>query len=57
MTPRPFIETIGHVLFKNFGVKAVYFMLSNMLPLYVTGQDTGLIVECGFQNAQILPIM
>ncbi|CDW77817.1 UNKNOWN [Stylonychia lemnae] len=57
MAPRGFIECIGHVLFRNFGVKSIYFLLSNMTPLYVTGQDSGIIVECGFQNVQILPIV
>eukprot|EP00347_Sterkiella_histriomuscorum_P021410 403334071 len=57
MQPRIFTECIGHVLFKNFGVKSIYFMLTNILPLYVTGQDSGLIVECGFQTVQILPIV
>ena len=48
MTPRPLVETLGHVLFRSFGVKSIYFMLTNMLPMYATGQDTGLLVDCGF---------
>jgi Actin len=38
-------------------VKSIFFFLSNALPLYVTGLDTGLIVDCGFQSVQILPIV
>lgn len=57
MTPRVLTECIGHVLFRNFGVKSIYFLLTNILPLYVTGQDSGLMVECGFQSVQILPIV
>ena len=37
MSPRGFIECIGHVLFRSFGVKSIYFLLSNMTPLYATG--------------------
>lgn len=57
MSPRPLIETIGHVLFRSFGVKSIYFMLTNVLPMYATGQDTGIVVECGFQSVQILPLV
>lgn len=57
MSPRPLIESIGHVLFRSFGVKSIYFMLTNVLPMYATGQDTGIVVECGFQSMQILPIV
>lgn len=56
-TPRALIDSIGHVLFRSFNVRSVYFFLSNALPLYVTGQDSGIIVDCGFQCAQILPIV
>jgi hypothetical protein len=38
-------------------VRSVYFFLGNALPLYATGVDTGLIVDCGFQQSQILPIV
>mmetsp|Transcript_31374 Transcript_31374/g.22736 ORF Transcript_31374/g.22736 Transcript_31374/m.22736 type:complete len:151 (+) Transcript_31374:10-462(+) len=41
-------ETISHCLFNNFGIKSIYFMLSNVLPMYTTGVDTGIIVDCGF---------
>jgi actin-related protein len=48
MTLRPFTEAIGHCLFKNFSVKSVYFFLQNILPLYATGIDTGIVIEMGF---------
>ena len=56
-SPRPFIESLGHVLFRCFNVKSIFFFLSNSLPLYTTGLDSGIIVDCGFQSAQILPIV
>lgn len=49
-------EAIGHVCFKSFGTKSVYFVLSNTLPLYCTGVDSGIVVDCGFQQTEILPI-
>lgn len=57
MTPRAFIDQVSHVLFRNFSVKSIYYFLSNAMPLYATGIDTGLLVDCGFQQAQILPIV
>mmetsp|Transcript_80342 Transcript_80342/g.111250 ORF Transcript_80342/g.111250 Transcript_80342/m.111250 type:complete len:117 (+) Transcript_80342:130-480(+) len=42
-------ESIAHCLFRNFGIKSIYFMLSNVLPMYTTGVDTGIIVDVGFQ--------
>ena len=47
-TPRPLIDSLGHVLFRSFNVRSVYFFMTNSLPLYVTGVDTGIIVDCGF---------
>ena len=42
------IESVGHLLFKSFGVKSVYFFLSNVLPVYATGIDTALVVDMSF---------
>ena len=30
-------------------------MLSNALPIYASGIDTGIVVDCGFQQVEILP--
>jgi actin-related protein len=57
MSPRIFIDQIGHVLFRSFSVKSIFFFLSNAMPLYATGVDTGIMVDCGLQQAQILPIV
>ena len=48
-------ETIAWVLFKKFQVKAIYNLLSNALPIYAAGIDTGIVVDCGFQQVEILP--
>ena len=46
---RRLTEAIGNCCFKSFGTKALYFLLSNVLPLYATGVDTGIVVDIGFQ--------
>ena len=45
---RPLYEAIGHVLFHRFQSKDVYFVLGNATPLYVSGMDSGLVVDCGY---------
>jgi actin-related protein len=46
---RDLTEAIGYVLFKKFSIKAIYSLLANAMPLYATGIDTGIVVDCGFQ--------
>ena len=53
LTPRPFMESIAEVLFERFEVGPVYFLLSNLLPLYCTGLHSGMVVDVGFCGAQI----
>jgi actin-related protein len=45
---RKLTEAFGYVLFKKFQVKAIYNLMANVLPLYATGLETGLVVDCGF---------
>jgi len=52
---RKLTEAIGYVLFKRFKVKSILSFLSNAMPLYAIGLDTGISVDCGFQNVEILP--
>ena len=53
---RRLTEALGHCCFKSFGTKAIYFVLSNVLPIYAFGMDTGIVVDIGLQQAEILPI-
>ena len=34
---RPLYEAVGHCLFRSFGVRSVYFILGNVLPIYTSG--------------------
>ena len=45
---RKLTELLGEVCFKDFKVKSVFTLLSNVLPLYATGLETGIVVDCGF---------
>jgi actin-related protein len=45
---RKLTETVGYVLFKKFKVKSIFTLLSNAMPLYAVGIDTGITVDCGF---------
>jgi actin-related protein len=45
---RPLYETLGHCLFRSFGVRSVYYVLGNVLPIYSSGCDSGIIVDVGF---------
>lgn len=45
---RKLTQAIGYVLFKKFQVKNIYSLLMNALPLYATGVETGITVDCGF---------
>jgi actin-related protein len=45
---RKLTEAIGYVLFKKFDVKGIFSLLSNALPIYTSGLDTGIVVDCGF---------
>jgi actin-related protein len=57
MGMRVLTEAVTIVTFKSFGCKSVYNVLSNIGPLYSTGMDSGIVVDIGFQQAQILPIV
>lgn len=57
MGMRALTEAITVCCFKSFGCKSVYNVLSNIAPLYSTGMDSGIVVDIGFQQAQILPIV
>ena len=52
---RSLTEVIGAVLFKRFKVKCIFTFMSNALPLYATGLETGIVVDCGFQHVEVLP--
>lgn len=52
---RKLLDSVGFVLFERFKVKHIFNLLSNALPLYAVGVDTGITVDCGFQHVEIMP--
>lgn len=57
MGSRALTEAITIACFRSYGCKSVYNVLSNILPLYSSGMDSGIVIDIGFQQAQILPIV
>lgn len=50
-----FRSALAFVLFKLFAVPSVCFVLELVLPLYLTGLHSGLVVDLGFGSAKVLP--
>ena len=57
LSMRPLTEAISHVLFTKFSVQSIYFFLTNAMPIYTSGQETGVVVDMGFQCCQVLPVV
>jgi len=54
--PREFVEAFAKVALKRFNIPKIYFFYNMMLPMYTTSSFTGIVVNCGYQDIQILPI-
>ncbi|CAK9117934.1 unnamed protein product [Durusdinium trenchii] len=52
---RPFRSALATVLFKVFSVHSLCFVLENVLPLYLTGLHTGLVIDLGYSSSRVLP--
>ncbi|CAJ1331602.1 unnamed protein product [Effrenium voratum] len=50
-----FRKALAFVLFKLFSAPAVCFVLELVLPLYLTGLHSGLVVDLGYDAARVLP--
>jgi len=51
-----FKQAIASTLF-SLKVPGVRFVLGISLPIYITGSDSGLIVDVGFNETRVLPVM
>ncbi|KAL4451044.1 hypothetical protein ABPG74_021366 [Tetrahymena malaccensis] len=56
LIPHEFYDKLGAILFNKYEITKIQFVLNNSLPLYITGQLSGLVVECGYYDTQITPI-
>ena len=57
MGPRAKTEAIVRVLFEDLQVPAVCLVPEESLSLYTTGLYTGIMVDAGFQNVRVLPVL
>ena len=51
--PRPFMQVLSEALFIGYEVSNVYYYLANILPLYTTGLESGVIIDWGFLHTSI----
>nr|CDS29624.1 actin protein 10 [Hymenolepis microstoma] len=56
MMPTNFRQSVADVLFLHFEVLSVLFAPSHLVALFTLGVSTGLVLDCGFTEALILPI-
>jgi len=54
--PQEFVQTFAKVLLTRFNIPKVFFFYSMILPMYTVSSFTGIVVDCGYQDIQILPI-
>lgn len=54
--PAAFRIALAHLLFKRFNVPSIKFILGLVLPLYLTGLSSGIVVDCGYDCARVLPV-
>jgi len=56
LTDSFFRKVLADVLYKSFQVLSVLFLPSHLATLYALGLNTGLVIDCGFVDCQLLPI-
>ncbi|VDK21278.1 unnamed protein product [Taenia asiatica] len=56
MTPTHFRQTIADVLFRHFEVPSILFAPAHLMALFTLGISTGLVLDCGYSEALVLPI-
>lgn len=54
---RVLIDMIMEILFKRYNAESLIFVPNNILPLYLTGNFSGLVVDSGLLDTQVLPVI
>lgn len=49
-------KILTDVLFKNFQVISIFYMPSHLASLFSLGLNTALVLDCGYQDIQLVPI-
>lgn len=50
----PFRSALARVLFKRLGVPAVALVADLVLPLYLTGLSSGIVIDCGYTSSRVM---
>jgi len=53
--PRPFRDALAFCLFKRYSVPSVSFAIDMVMPLYLTGLHSGVVIDCGYRSSRVLP--
>ncbi|VUZ44935.1 unnamed protein product [Hymenolepis diminuta] len=56
MMPTSLRQSVADVLFRHFEVPSILFAPSHLVALFTLGVSTGLVLDCGFTEALILPV-
>lgn len=57
MTPFSLVRAFTSVLFNTYNVAEIFYFLNNALPIYISTDNSALIVDCGFYCTQVLGIV
>jgi len=49
-------ETLANVLFKHFEVPSILFAPIHLVSLFTVGSQTGLVLDCGYHEANTIPV-
>eukprot|EP01084_Bolivina_argentea_P151427 264290_1 len=49
-------ETLTEVMFETFNIKGMYVAIASVCGLYATGRTSGVVIDSGYENTQLVPI-
>lgn len=52
--PSAFRSALAFVLFKRFSIPSIAWVVDLVLPLYLTGLNSGIVVDCGYESTRVL---
>ena len=56
MMSHELVEILSQLLFEKYQFSKIYYLLSNTLPLYITQQNSGVVLDVGYSSTKILPV-
>lgn len=54
---REVINILAKLLFSKYDAPKIFFFFENTLPLYVTGSFSGIVVDAGYLETHITPVI